>query len=72
MQGLLSTTFVVDVIYRAGGEEEDQKKSLFVKVPLRGPQAQIYDAVIRYYFLNSSFAIWNAEIVRVPLMGPNL
>jgi hypothetical protein len=45
LQGLLSTTFVVDVLFRSGSDGEEETKSLFVKVPLRGPEAAIYDAV---------------------------
>jgi hypothetical protein len=45
LQGLLSTTFVVDVLFRSGSDGEEETKSLFVKVPLRGPEAAIYDSV---------------------------
>ena len=45
VKGLLSTTFIVDVAYRSGADETRETKSLFVKVPLRGPEAVAYDGV---------------------------
>ena len=36
-QGLLSTTFLVDVFFRTDhDQEEEEKKSIFVKIPLTG------------------------------------
>lgn len=36
VQGILSTTFVVDFNYTRGEEEEPKEGSIFVKVPLKG------------------------------------
>ena len=42
-QGLLSTTYLVEVEFTSAGAS--QTKGLFVKVPLTGPRAQDYKEV---------------------------
>jgi hypothetical protein len=44
-QGLLSTTYQVDVLFSGGKDGAEEKKSIFVKVPLTGPRAQDYKEV---------------------------
>jgi len=44
LQGLLSTTYIVDIDFTVDNEDL-QKKSIFVKVPLTGPSAQNFKAV---------------------------
>jgi len=43
LQGLLSTTYLVEVVFTRGGAEES--KGIFVKVPLTGHRAQDYKEV---------------------------
>merc|ERR1711892_637776 len=48
-QGLLSTTFIVDVYFQEGDEEEE-KKSIFVKIPLIGEASKNFKQVnVREY-----------------------
>ena len=48
-QGLLSTTFLVDIFFRTKeteNEEEEEKKSVFVKIPLTGEAGKNFKQVI--------------------------
>ena len=47
-QGLLSTTFLVDIFFRTKeteNEEEEEKKSVFVKIPLTGEAGKNFKQV---------------------------
>eukprot|EP00091_Calanus_sinicus_P024535 TRINITY_DN8859_c0_g1_i1.p1 TRINITY_DN8859_c0_g1~~TRINITY_DN8859_c0_g1_i1.p1 ORF type:complete len:144 (-),score=27.67 TRINITY_DN8859_c0_g1_i1:9-440(-) len=44
LQGLLSTTYIIDIDFTVDNKDE-QRKSIFLKVPLTGPSAQNFKAV---------------------------
>ena len=41
----MSTTFIVDVYFSEDGKEEEEKKSIFVKVPLTGDSSKNFKQV---------------------------
>ena len=46
----MSTTFIVDVYFSEDGKEEEEKKSIFVKVPLTGDSSKNFKQVSLFLF----------------------
>ena len=65
-QGLLSTTFMVDVFFIEDGNEEE-KKSIFVKVPLTGDSSKNFKQVSLFFLLILMWVVVHKEREHISL-----
>ena len=65
-QGLLSTTFMVDVFFTEDGNEEE-KKSIFVKVPLTGDSSKNFKQVSLFFLLILMWVVVHKEREHISL-----